>query len=270
MWAMKLLFSHDRDSCQMGTYMASHCLCGLITVWLACFSRAVLSVLPLHVLLNDSHTEGAGNMEEIATMIRVIAQGSGVDILVDPAQRTMRFNGTPDQIKLAQWMFPLLDAPNTASTAKNEYVLQGGNDNIVHLYYVKTPASTQQFQELATAIRTVADIRRVFTCNAAKALAARGTPDQIALADWLVGELDQSGHTAAVHQYRMTSGFERGESDVRVFYLSHAATMKDFQQVAIAIRNTANGEFSPTTSRARSSFGATRGRSRSLAGSWTN
>jgi hypothetical protein len=196
------------------------------------------------IVLSFAHTEDTHNMQEIATVARIIAQGGGgtnlradpVDILVDPAQKTMRFNGTPEQIQFTQWIFPLLDAANTASTAKNEFLFSGGAENVVHVYYLQTPKSLQEFQEIATSVRNISEIRRVITYNAPKAIAVRGTADQVALADWLIAELDQPDHTPAVHQYRMSGGFVRGSSDVRVFYLTHTASVKDFQQIATAMR----------------------------------
>lgn len=184
-----------------------------------------------------AHTEGAKNMAEIATAVRAI--GDIKDLTLDTAEKTMTVHAPPDQIKLAEWMFTELDAPNPDSLAKHEYQIAGTDENTVHIYYLRTPASIQEFQEVAVAIRSIGDIRRVFTYNAPKALILRGTTDQIALADWLVSELDQSAHTSAVHEYRMTGGFIRGDSDVRVFYLAHASTPQDFQEVATAVRSVA-------------------------------
>lgn len=205
------------------------------------FAVPALSLASLYgqtsIVLQYTSTGDTPAMQEIATAIRVISDTPSIS--VDAAQRNVKLSGTPDQINTAQWLFPLLDAPNTASMAKHEYQIPGVTDNILHLYYLQTPATTQQFQEVATAVRSIADIRRVFTYNGPKALMVRGTSDQVALADWLIGELDQpaSAHTAAVHQYRMRGGFTFDLSDIRVFYLTHAATVKDFQEIAVAIRS---------------------------------
>lgn len=64
-------------------------------------------------------------------------------------------------------------------------------DNVVKVFYLTNATSVQEFQEIATAIRTVAEIRRVFTYNAQKAMVVRGTPDQVALAEKLVRDLDK-------------------------------------------------------------------------------
>jgi general secretion pathway protein D len=64
-------------------------------------------------------------------------------------------------------------------------------DQVVKVFYVTNATSVQEFQEIATAIRTVADIRRVYTYNAQKAMVVRGTVDQVALAEKLVRDLDK-------------------------------------------------------------------------------
>lgn len=190
-------------------------------------------------VLQFVHTEGAQNMNEVGAMVRTIADIK--DASVDTAQKTLTLNSGAEQIKLAQWIFDQADAPNPASPAKHEFRLSGGTENVVRLMYLHTPATAQEFQEIVTAVRTVADIRRVFTYNAPMAVVMRGSDDQIALADWLLNELDQpaSAHSA-LHEYLMTSGFDRNESAIRVFYLTHTPTVQDFQEVATATRTIAD------------------------------
>lgn len=64
-------------------------------------------------------------------------------------------------------------------------------DEVVKVFYITNATSTQEFQEIATAIRTVAEIRRVFTYNAQKAMVVRGPADAVALAEKLVRDLDK-------------------------------------------------------------------------------
>jgi len=64
-------------------------------------------------------------------------------------------------------------------------------DNVVRVFYITNATSVQEFQEIATAIRTVAEIRRVFTFNAQKAMVVRGTVDAVALTEKLVHDLDK-------------------------------------------------------------------------------
>lgn len=191
-------------------------------------------------ILQFVHTEGDENMQEIATAVRTIADIK--DASVDLARKTLTLNGTPEQVKLAQWIFGQFDAPDTASTAKREFQMPGAGESLVRLYFLKNAATGQDFQEIATCVRTVADIRRVFTYNAPRGLVLRGTADQLSLAEWLIGELDQpvASHTAAEHEYRMAGGFDHDEGTVRIFYLTHAPTTQAFQEVATATRTIAD------------------------------
>lgn len=64
-------------------------------------------------------------------------------------------------------------------------------DEVVRVFYIQNATSVQEFQEMATAIRSVIEIRRVFTYNAQRALVLRGTVDQVALAEKLIRDLDK-------------------------------------------------------------------------------
>ena len=67
----------------------------------------------------------------------------------------------------------------------------------------------QEFQEIATAIRTVADIRRVFTYTAQKAIVVRGTQDAVALAEKLVHDLDKPKSEVVIDVIVMQANSER-------------------------------------------------------------
>ncbi|HEX5430706.1 MAG TPA: secretin N-terminal domain-containing protein, partial [Bryobacteraceae bacterium] len=64
-------------------------------------------------------------------------------------------------------------------------------DEVVKVFYLTNASSVQEFQEIVTAIRTLADIRRVYAYNAQKAMVVRGTADQVALVEKLVHDLDK-------------------------------------------------------------------------------
>jgi general secretion pathway protein D len=62
---------------------------------------------------------------------------------------------------------------------------------VVRVFYMPNAGTVQEFQEIANALRTVAEIRRVFTYNAGRAMIVRGTPDEVALVEKLVHDLDK-------------------------------------------------------------------------------
>ena len=90
---------------------------------------------------------------------------------------------------MAEWLFNELDSPVAQPAMPHEYRTPGTTDDVVRVFYVITAPTVQDFQEAATLVRTISDIRRVFTYNARNALVMRGTDAQIGLAEWLVKEL---------------------------------------------------------------------------------
>src|SRR5262249_1978721 len=95
----------------------------------------------------------------------------------------------------------------------------------------------QSLQEIATLTRSIGDIRRLFTYNAAKAVVSRGTTDQAALAEWLLRELDKpvKRTDSTVHEFHLAAP---PEDTVRVFYLPRSGTIQQFQEFVTWVRGT--------------------------------
>jgi general secretion pathway protein D len=64
-------------------------------------------------------------------------------------------------------------------------------DEVVRVFYLKNPTSTQEFQEIVTAVRSVTDVRRMFQFNAENAVVVRDTVDKVALVEKLLHDLDK-------------------------------------------------------------------------------
>jgi hypothetical protein len=189
-----------------------------------------------------AHAGAPQAMQEIATSVRTIGDMSQVS--VDESKKSLTAHGTADQLALAEWLFHGLDV--SASTPPNpaihEYRASSGGDNVVRLFYLNRGQTVQEFQEFATLLRTIGDIRRVFTTNESKILALRGTADQAAMADWLTGEIEKSAAAPRQHsasaQYQLPSnpGPAPNENTMQVFYVGNAATVQSFQEAATLIR----------------------------------
>jgi general secretion pathway protein D len=82
-------------------------------------------------------------------------------------------------------------------------------DDVVKVFYVTNATSVQEFQEIATAVRTVAEIRRVFTYNAQRAMIVRDTVDKVALAEKLVHDLDKPKSEVVVDVIVMEANSDR-------------------------------------------------------------
>jgi general secretion pathway protein D len=64
-------------------------------------------------------------------------------------------------------------------------------DEVVKVFYLKNPTSTQEFNEMVTAVRSVTDVRRMFQFNAENAVVVRDTVDKVALVEKLLHNLDK-------------------------------------------------------------------------------
>jgi len=64
-------------------------------------------------------------------------------------------------------------------------------DEVVKVFYLKNPTSTQEFSEMVTAVRSVTDVRRMFQFNAENAIVVRDTVDKVRLVEKLLHDLDK-------------------------------------------------------------------------------
>jgi hypothetical protein len=127
------------------------------------------------------------DFQEAATVVRTIANFRRAFTYNEARGYVVR--GTNEQIGLAEWLLKQLQ-PATAPSP-HEYRMPGSNDDVVHVLYLTHTGNVQNFQKTATAIREATKIQRVFTYNTPKAVALRGTADQIALAEKLAHDLDR-------------------------------------------------------------------------------
>jgi len=169
--------------------------------------------------------------QEIVTLVRTTADIRRVYTYNAPRATVMR--GNADQIALAAWLVESIETGKMG-----EYHMAANSDprgdTVVRMFHIAHAESIQNFQEIATAIRTIADIRRVFTYNEPRIFVTRGTAEQKPLAEWLVQHLDQPGpgQGSAMYEYQ---GPNVSENIVKVFYL-HSPTVEQFQHTAVDVR----------------------------------
>ena len=114
--------------------------------------------------------------------------------MLDPVERTVSIGGTQQQIELIEWLVKELDTPITQAQARSvrNYTLPGDDpENSVKLFFLGHTAAGQPLQALATRVRVVTEVRRLFTHNAHRLIAVRGTPAQMVDAATLVDASDQ-------------------------------------------------------------------------------
>lgn len=77
-------------------------------------------------------------------------------------------------------------------TADNVTKRRDYEDMVVKTFYLTNVTTVQELQEIATAVRAVTEVRRLFTYNGQNVIIIRGTVDQVALAEKLVQDLDKA------------------------------------------------------------------------------
>ncbi|MFN7933492.1 MAG: hypothetical protein U0R19_09205 [Bryobacteraceae bacterium] len=177
--------------------------------------------------LHFSHINSEQAMMETATVVRAVSE---VKPWADASARTLRIEGSPTQIAAAEWIFNELDRPggspppDSARVYKIEDPKQEGHVRVFHTAF--TP-NVQSLQEVATAIRATTEIRRLFTYSDPRIIIVRGTDAQVAMADWLVSQLDTP----------TKPGFSvQRDPGLRIFYPTTIRTVQQLQEMATATR----------------------------------
>jgi hypothetical protein len=200
-------------------------------------------------------------LQEITTVIRSIADIRQAS--VDTKEVALVLRGTGSQVALAEWLFPLLDLPTSDLLAtqlrqkatKHEYLVEP--DDVVRVFYLSNPTTVPSFQEVATAVRPLLEINRMFTYSALRAIVARGSADQMAAAEFVFSQMDKpaiSENSSPVTQHAHSPEFRmRASKDniVRVLYLPNTPTVKDFQNLDFVVRVATNTRWMFTYNAAR-------------------
>jgi type II secretory pathway component GspD/PulD (secretin) len=98
-----------------------------------------------------------------------------------------------------------------------------------HLTTVSPPAG---MNELATVIRTL-DANAIFADETSKTLTVSGTDAELALAAWLIGQLDSEHPQSASPQYTVAGS---AQDAVRIFYLVNTPTQAGLNELVTSIR----------------------------------
>jgi len=108
------------------------------------------------------------------------------------------------------------------------------NQEIDRVIYMTAIDNPKEIAEVATVIRSVAEIRSLFVDASHRSLSVHGTAEQVALAASLARELT-SGQRSNTYEYKMTTG-----DVVHVYYMPHSESVLDFQWIVTTIRGITN------------------------------
>ncbi|HTS29258.1 MAG TPA: hypothetical protein VMH81_25470 [Bryobacteraceae bacterium] len=130
---------------------------------------------------------------------------------------------------------PLLIAAAFSAPVFGQTPSQGA-EKVFHLTYVDTP---QWAQEIVNIMRSIAEIQQVALDSAGRNMTVAGTADQVALAGWLLPQLDKPAGQPAP-QNPPTPDYRLGGSSsavARVFPMAPADTPRQLQEIVNALRS---------------------------------
>ena len=173
-----------------------------------------------------------GNLTEIVTALRTV--GKMQQLEPNAASGTLTVKGNAVELALAEWLIPKLDSSTPSGAGAQEYRVSG--NDVVLAYSLAHTATTIGMQEIITTLRTVGDLRYIYQVNAAKTIPLRGTPSQIALAKFILSELDQvvqPRESPVVHTFAST---ENPPAAV-VYGLAHTQNTTGLQEIITTLRS---------------------------------
>ena len=164
----------------------------------------ISSMLPVPELkpLNSQPINLKMNNQAPKVLFETVCKLAGINLLFDPEytpgkNQSVEFNNSTleealDYIGVVTKSFWKPLSPNTIFvTNDNVTKRRDYEDQVTKIFYLNNVGSPQELQEIVTAVRSVADIQRLFVYNSQNAIIARGEADRIALAEKIISDLDK-------------------------------------------------------------------------------
>src|SRR3984885_10873568 len=142
------------------------------------------------------------NNQPLKVLYETVGKLAGINVLFDPTmQAGKNANLDLNNVTLQEALdyIALLTKTYWKPVSSNAIFVTEDNvtkrrdyeDEVVKVFYLKNPTSTQEFSEMVTAVRSVTDVRRMFQFNAENAIVVRDTVDKVALVEKLLHDLDK-------------------------------------------------------------------------------
>jgi general secretion pathway protein D len=143
------------------------------------------------------------NNQPAKVLFETVCKIAGINVMFDPdipaggKNLSVEFNSSTieealDYLSTLTKTFWKPLSPNTIWVSQdNTTKHRDYDDQIVRVFYLKNVNTAQELQEIATDVRTVCDIRRLFTYTAQMALIVRAEADKVALAEKIIHDLDK-------------------------------------------------------------------------------
>ncbi len=162
------------------------------------------AMLPVPQLraLNPQPINVKMNNQPAKVLFETVGKLAGINVLFDPEFPA----GKPQSIELtnatlsealdylaivSKCFWKPLSANTIFVTQDNTTKRRDYEEQVMKVFYLTNVTTPQELQEIVTAVRSVADIQRLFVYNAQNAIIARGEADRIALAEKIIHDLDK-------------------------------------------------------------------------------
>ena len=169
--------------------------------------------------------------QEMATAIRSVTQIPYVAAYYSTGG--FLFRAQPADLDAAEWIWNQLDRPTPPPGFQSYKGPAAGldrADTFVALP-VTRPRTIQEFQELATATRSIVEARMLFTYGPLQTIVARIPASSVEMLTWLVSQLEHAPPPKASLTYRLPAE----DDSIDILYLPQ--TNGDFQAEAKRIRD---------------------------------
>jgi general secretion pathway protein D len=145
------------------------------------------------------------NNQPPRVVFETVGKLAGINVIMDPDFLTM---GAPRPISvelnnttleealdyvaiLTKCFWKPLSANTILVTQDNPTKRRDHEDQVVKVFYLSNISTAQDLNEVASNVRGITDIRRVFVCASQYAIIVRGEVDKVALAEKLIRDMDK-------------------------------------------------------------------------------
>lgn len=140
--------------------------------------------------------------EDTKIIYETIGKLAGVNVLFDPDYTSRRIkidlngvtlNQALDILALESKTFWRPVTPNTIFVAADTVAKRKElEQNVIKTFYLSNVSAPTELQDMVNAIRTLVEISRIQQMPSQSAIVIRGTPDQLALAEKIIGDIDKA------------------------------------------------------------------------------
>jgi len=140
--------------------------------------------------------------EDTRIIYETIGKLAGLNVLFDPDYTSRRIkvvlngvtlNQALDILALESKTFWRPVTPNTIFVASDTVAKRKElEQSVVKTFYLSNVSSANELQDTVNAIRTLAEISRIQQLQSQSAIVVRGTPDQVALAEKIIHDIDKA------------------------------------------------------------------------------